>query len=294
MLPLRKVGRDIGTLSDEELIEIQKEIIGAAWPRLKARDIFETEPLSSVGKRTWRKYTETDMGQALISMEGTTLSIDRTQLATGDVKIPVISKDFLINWRDIEAHRDLGEPILDRNGLNAARQVAEEENKLAFSGEYTGWRALGIEGLMTATGRNTKASAGAWPANAFTDINAAIGELETDGYADGPFVLCCPVAEARKLDALISSTTSTYRKALLENGIVSQIITDDSIFPADGSQDGACVVVPGKANFSLGIAADITTFTKQLANMNVFARVYEVVSVNIKRPTSICEITAIT
>lgn len=294
MTPLRRVGIDTGNLTDEELIFIHKEIVGAAWPQLRAREVFETEPVTSVGYRTVRNYTETDMGPALISMEGESVNLDRTQLADNDVKLPVIHKEFLINWRDIEARREIGQPLNLREGYNAARQVSEEENKLLLSGEYTGWRALGIEGLMTATSRNTQASAGAWPANAVTDINAAIGKLESSGFNAGPYVLCAPVSWIRKLKAAISSTEITYLSFLLKNDIIDGHISDDSIYAADGGVDGACVVVPDKKNFALQVARDVTTYLKVLPNQNVFGRVYEVVTPLIKRPTSICEITGLT
>ncbi len=49
----------------------------------------------------------------------------------------------------------------------AAKQVAIDEDKLLITGRYTGFRALGVEGLATATGRNTSAG-GDWSANTFT------------------------------------------------------------------------------------------------------------------------------
>jgi len=294
MNSLRRVGRDIGNLTDEELRYVFNVIIGAAWAELHAREIFEVDPIPSVGFRTIRKYTETDMGQALISMEGEAVSLDRTQLTAGtDTKLPVISKDFVINWRDIEAHRDLGESLELREGKNAARQVAEEENKLCLTGEYLGWPALGIEGLASATGRNT-AAGGAWPTNAVANINAAIAELETDGFTKGPYVLIGRVAQIRKLDGQVSSTGLTWRKFLLENGILNAIYADDSLYTAaTGATTSAIVCVPGKENFALAVAQDISMKTTPLPNMNILTRVYEVVTPHIKRPTSICELTGL-
>ena len=67
----------------------------------------------------------------------------------------MIHKEYKLLFRDIAASRRSGMPIDVTEPQNAAIQVAEEEDKLLFTGEYTGWRALGIEGLATATGRNT-------------------------------------------------------------------------------------------------------------------------------------------
>ena len=49
-------------------------------------------------------------------------------------------------------------PIDTQDAENAARQVAVDEDKLLITGEYTGFRALGVEGLATATGRNSVVS----------------------------------------------------------------------------------------------------------------------------------------
>ena len=294
MNKLRRVGLETGQLTDEELRTIDGEIIEAAHPALHAREIFETESLPNAGIRSVRSFTQTDMGPAIITMDGETLSIDQTNLASADIKVPVISKDFSLNWRDILAARHNNMPLDLDEGRNAARQVAEEENKLLFTGEYTGWPAYGIEGLMTATGRNTQASAGAWPANVVTDTNAGIAKLEEDGHTSGPYVLICRVAAARKLDAAVSNTEITYRQFLLKNGILDGILADDSIYGADGTTDHAAIVSPGRANFSLKIGQDITTWETQLQNMNKLMRVYEVVAPKIKRPTSICELTGLT
>jgi uncharacterized linocin/CFP29 family protein len=127
MYPPRRVGRDTGELTDEELRYITQELIDAAVPELHARDVFAKEPLPSVGIRTIRNYTKTSMSQAVLSMEAEMVSVDRIQLASGDVNVPAIYKDFIINWRDIEAIRDFGGSLEMENGRDAARQVAEEE-----------------------------------------------------------------------------------------------------------------------------------------------------------------------
>lgn len=297
MVPLRRVGLDLGSggaLTTEELRYIHREIIETVKPALRAREIFAIERVPSVGFREIRKYTETDMGPALIDMEGESVNLDRTELSEGDIKLPVIHKEFIINWRDVEARREIGQSLPLQDAKNAARQVSEEENRLCLSGEYTGWRALGIEGLMTATNRNTQASAGAWPANAITDINAAIGNLETSGFNQGPYYLVTRVSWIRKLMAQVTNTEITYLQFLLANDIIQGVVADDDVYASDGGTDGGAVCVPGAENFALQVARDVTTRFREMLNMNQFGQVYEVVTPMIKRPTSICEITGLT
>ena len=123
----------------------------------------------------------------------------------------------------------------------------------------------------------------------------AIGELEASGF-EKPFVMCLPVALARTLDVLVGAGGAgmTYRQAFLKNDILQGIIADDSVIATDGGVDTAIVVCPGKENFSLQVARDITVRTVILPNMNLFGRVYEVVTPMIKRPNALAEINTIT
>jgi len=292
MYPPRRVGRDTGELTDEELRYIHQELIEAAVPELHGRDVFPREPLPSVGIRSIRSYTKTSMSQAIISMEAEMVSVDRIQLASGDINVPALYKDFIINWRDIEAIRDFGGSLEMENGRDAARQVAEEENKLLLSGEYTGWPALGIQGLATVTNRNTQAG-GAWPANCVANINAAIAKLEEDGHTKGPYYLLGRVAQIRTLDGQVSNTAITYRQFLLQNKIVDAIIGDDSLYTSGGATTSAVVCEVDKKNFALAMAQDITERPSPLPNGDVFVRVFEVCTPHIKRPTSVCELTGL-
>ncbi len=291
MRTLKRVGLETGQLTDEELRYIDERVVEAVRPALVGRQIFPAFRLPHAGFKTWRGYKATDMSQATIDMEGQTEDFDRVELDPFDVDVPVISKGFILYWRDVIASRRGGLPLETTHVENAARQIAEEEDKLLLTGEYTGWRALGIEGLATATNRNTKASAGAWPANAMTDINAAIGELETDGHY-GAYALIVRAAWHRKLWGLITNTGIMYVEKIRE--IVGSIYVSDSLYASDGGTDSALVVEPGEQNFEMGIGQDITTFTQQDEHMNTIGKVYEVVAPRIKRPTSICEITGLT
>jgi uncharacterized linocin/CFP29 family protein len=291
MQRLSRVGRDTGQLTDEELRFIDSEIIGAAWPALRAREIFEIKTLPNAGLRSLRHYVETDMGQAVITMDGETISLDQSSLAYADTKIPVLSKDFVLNWRDLDAARHNGVPLDVAQGRNAARQVAEDENKLLLTGEYTGFSAVGIKGLYTSAGNTT--TGGAWPANAVANIEAAIAELQTGGFTQGPYVLVGRVAQIAKLDQAIANTMGTYRTFLLQNKILDAILADDSLYSAAGATTVGMVVVPGRDNFELLVGQDITTFEYGLENMNRLFRVYEVVSPHIKRAKAICSITGL-
>lgn len=294
MRPLRRVGLETGQLTDEEIRYIDTRVVETVRPALVGRKLFPVFKLPHAGIKTWRGYKQTDMGEAVISMSGEMGSRDRVELEDFDVSVPVISKDFRLHWRDVVASRHGGIPIETSHAENAGRQVAEEEDKLLLSGEYTGWRALGIEGLATATGRNTTAG-GDWSANALTYVANAIGELLADGFY-GPYYLIIRSTWYAQLLTLITNTEKFLVDAVAEllGGGRDRILISDNLYASDGGVDNAILCQPGQDNFELGIAQDVTTFMLQNSDMNLDGKVYEVVSPRIKRPTSICEITALT
>ena len=294
MQPIRRVGLEQGALTLEEYQYIETEITNAVRPRLIGRRIFPVKGLENAGRMDIKWYTEVDMSQGQISMYGETESEDTVVYNSSTNKIPIIHKDYFIHWRDVLASRFQGESLDVQNARNAARQVAEEEDKLLLTGEYTGWPALNIEGLATATGRNTETSSGAWPGQAEQDITDAIAELETDGHVDVPYVLVGPVALLGTLRQRIANTAVTYASSLINNGILSAMYPSDSVFAADGGTDSVLLVTPNRMNFDLVQASPMRTFLWQDKHMNIHGKVYEAVTPRIRIPTSICEITGVT
>lgn len=151
MQKLSRVGMDTAQLTDEELMYIDNRIVETVRPMLVARRLFPVFTLPHAGFLTVRGYKRTDMSEARISLYGQGKSKDRSEKTAFDITVPVIHKEFTINWRDLEASRNNGLPLDTQDAENAARQCAEEEDKLLLTGQYTGWKALGIEGLATAT-----------------------------------------------------------------------------------------------------------------------------------------------
>jgi uncharacterized linocin/CFP29 family protein len=289
---LSKVGLETGQLTDEEIRYIDTAVIETVKPVLIGRRLFGTERLPDAGYRTWRKYAESDMGQATIDMEGITNVLDHVEYTNKDISVPVISKGFKLFWRDIIASRRGGIPIDTRNIANAARQVAEEEDKLLLTGEYTGWRALGIQGLATATGRATQATAGVWTtiANIYTDISAAIALLEAAGHY-GPYAMILRSALKARLRQVNTNTSDTVETVLKQ--ILDNIYVSDSLFSAAGAVTSVLVVEQKPGNFALGIGQDLTSWNTQDLDMNTIGKCYEVLTPRIDHATAICELTGV-
>ena len=297
MQKLRRVGLETGELTDEETKYVDTEIVQTVYPLLIGRQVFPIKRLPDAGFLTNEFYKETDMGQATISMTGETQSRDRIVLSENTVKIPVLSKDFKLHWRDVIAARRRREGLDLASVRNAARQVAEEEDKLLLSGEYTGWAALGIEGLSTATGRNTEASAGAWStiANIIADIKDAIEELVTDGYY-GPYAVIVRPTQYVAMLAQLTSTAESVLTYVKENllGGKGDVLISANLYSSAGGTDSGLVTQPGADNFDIIVGQDVTNYLVQDEDMNTLGKVYEVLSPRVKRAESICEITGIT
>lgn len=294
MRAMTRIGLATGVLTDYELNYVETQIVKTVRPLLIGRQIMPIRTLPSAGYTKYTFYSENDMGQATISMTGEEVSRDLVDLTEGSVNIPIISKDYLLHWRDVLKRREAGEDLNTQHAENAARQVAEEEDKLILSGEYTGWPALGIEGLCTATNRQTEAG-GDWEDSGwFSDIANCKKALRSEGFY-GPYKLILPSAIYALMEELYSTTDKWVFQLVGEMlGGVENILISDNLYPSDGTQNTALVIDTTPGNFELLVGADISNYLMQNAQMNYEGKVWEAVVPVIKRPKAIVEITDIT
>jgi uncharacterized linocin/CFP29 family protein len=290
---MSRVGGDQGILTREEVKYVEEAIVEEIHEHLIGRDLFELVRISDAGWLDYKYYEEIDMGPASISRYGVAQSDDRTLYYYNEVPIPIIDKTFEINWRDILASRHQGPSLLEQYPRNAARQIAEEEDKLLLSGEYTGWAALGIQGLLTAAGTSAAAS-GAWPANAIADINTARIALENLGFIGTEGILIGRPATMKCLDRQLTNTDTTYRKFLENNDLVRATYETRNLFAADGGADSVLLVIPGKENFYMveALAPEVLFWYDKMRNC--YGVVREAVVPVIARAEAIYEINTVT
>ena len=239
-------------------------------------------------------YDEEDPSEAQISMTAKAQSEDHPEKTRHDIDVPVIHKEFFFNWRDVAASRRVGPGIIQDAVRTATRMVAEAEDTLLISGEHTGWAALGLEGLFTATGRTNNAASGNWPANAVADVNTGRAALQAAGFVGLEPVMIGPPALVKCLDGLIANTGITYRQALLGNGLLSGIYESSRAFAADGGVDSVVLVVPGEGNFWAVQDLPLQVHLWYDKAQNVYGTVRETIAPVIGRPASIAEINTIT
>jgi uncharacterized linocin/CFP29 family protein len=196
--------------------------------------------------------------------------------------IPLIYKDFLLHWRDIEAARSHNMPLDVSAAAGAAAFCAQREDEIIFFGN----KDQGTEGLLTAKGRNTH-KRGDWstPGNAFADIVAATEKLNScDHY--GPYALVVSPKLYAQLHRIFEKT------GVLEIETIRKLCTD-GVFRSNRLQEGQSVLVStGRENFDLAVSMDMTVAYLGAENMNHPFRVVESVLLRIKHPDAICTLDA--
>lgn len=294
MDPLQLVGRSQAPLVEEQWKQLDEAVVKAARRVLVGRKVLPVYNLADVGvmQVQWDELTE--MSPALISMYGETPAEDVNTYTRKSLVVPILHKDFRIHWRDIVASQRKGVALDTANAESAALVVAQLEDELILSGEVAGSPKLGIQGLATATGRNTEASTGAWATspNAVNSVKNAMEELIADNFY-GPYDLILQPSAFLAAHPFIGNTAVMQIDKIKEL-IAGKVYVTPALKAADGGADSAILMESGAENADLCVAQDLKTFYIQLRDMNHFFKCFEAVVPRIKRPQAICEITDIT
>ncbi len=203
-----------------------------------------------------------------------------TGLQQNSLRIPILYKDFVLHWRDIELSKKLGAPPDASRAIRAAHFVADREDQLVFNGEPR----LKIEGLMLASGRN-KVKRGDWSkyGNAYKDVVAAIEKLLSHNH-HRPFALA---VSAQDYARFVQQREGQFAPELLS----LQQICDDGVHTSPIIREGKAVLLStGDQNFDLAVAEDMTTTCLGDRDQDFLFRVYETLVLRIKRPKAICTI----
>jgi len=290
MRSIGNVGRD-EMLTQWQVQYIEDKIVAAMGELTIGREIFAPRSIPP-GKKVYTYYDEVDMSPGVITMGGNVQAGDVVLFDDNDVRVPAISKDFFIQWRDNLASLENAPNLMDRYALNAAKQVIEEEDKLLISGEYVGWGAYNIEGLMTKTGRGSVAG-GAWPTNSYVSINLARAALEAAGFHKPPILIGRPT-QINYLDTLIANTDKTHKQSLLDNNIISDVKKTTSLYTAAGLTTSCMLVVPDPEYlyYVEGLSPTVTQWPDK--DGNIHGKVREIIAPVIAHAGALCEVTGIT
>lgn len=214
---------------------------------------------------------------ASISMHGDELDVAKPA-DSKTLVIPILYKDFVLYWRDIEHAEETGHPLDYSSAASAAADVALKEDDLIFNGSGS----LGIPGLMNVNGRET-VSCGDWSQAgvAFRDIVDARNKLIKNGHTGSFALVLTPEAYAQLHQVHSGSNVLEIEhiRDLFEEGVYQS----SQIRSACG-----VVVAPGEQNMDIAIAQDVSVYFLNDDNLNNYYRVLECLVPRIKRPSAIC------
>jgi uncharacterized linocin/CFP29 family protein len=265
-------------LNDQEWENIKSVVIEVARKRLVGRRIVDLHGPLGPGIQTivHDHFSGTTIGRVGLMGEEESDPVRSVRRESGI--IPLIYKDFILHWRDIETARQSATPLDTSAAAGAAAFCADAEDDLIFNG----YAEMGYEGLMVVEGRQTLTRRDWTEAgNAFKDVVDSTQTLVEAGFY-GPYAM---VVSPRLYTQMHQVHPGT---GVLEIEHVRKLITD-GVYQSPLIKDGSGMIVStGAQNFDLAVAQDLTVAYLGAEHMNHPFRVFESVYLRIKRHGSIC------
>ena len=196
------------------------------------------------------------------------------------VRVPILYKDFVLHWRDVELSRKLGAPLDASRAVRAAHFVADREDQLLFRGEPR----FGIHGLLDAPGRNT-VKRGDWAqyGTAYRDVVKATETLLEHNH-HRPFALAVSAKDYARLVQQREGQFAPELDAILR-------LCDDGVYTSPAIPEGKSVLLStGDQNFDIAVTEDLTIAYLGERDQDFPFRVYECLVLRIKRAKAICTI----
>ncbi|MFC4768025.1 family 1 encapsulin nanocompartment shell protein [Effusibacillus consociatus] len=196
--------------------------------------------------------------------------------------IPILYKDFILHWRDIEFARQIGTDIDFSAAAGAASVVATKEDDLIFNGKAE----FGIEGVTNATGRLTHMIED-WTESgrAYADVVQMTTKLIENGQF-GPYAMAVHPALYAKMLRVHQGTN------VLEIEHIRELVTAGVYQSPVMKENTGVIVSVGRQNFDIAITEDLSVTYLGAERMNHPFRVYECLVPRIKRPSAICSFSA--
>ncbi|HZS45560.1 MAG TPA: family 1 encapsulin nanocompartment shell protein [Blastocatellia bacterium] len=265
-------------LDDFQWEQIKNTVVNVARRKLVGRRVVEVFGPLGPGVQTivHDHFTGTTIGRVGLLGEQDSDPVRSVRRESGI--IPLIYKDFIIHWRDIEASRYNKLPLDPAIASAAAAFCCDREDDLIFNGVPE----MGYEGLMTVDGRHIlKRRDWKDSGNAFADIVLAMETLINSGHY-GPFAL---VTSPLLFSQLYRVNVDTN---VLEITQIRELMTD-GVYQSPLIREGYGVVLStSAANFDLAVGQDLSVAYLGAENMNHPFRVFESVYLRIKRHNAIC------
>ncbi|HZH03896.1 MAG TPA: family 1 encapsulin nanocompartment shell protein [Myxococcaceae bacterium] len=272
------LGHAENPLRQEEWDRLNETVIQVARRSLVGRRILDLYGPLGAGVQTVAhdEYTGVSPGAVDIVGEQDTATVftDARKFKT----IPILYKDFLLHWRDIEAARTHNMPLDVSAAAGAAALCAQQEDELIFYGDLK----LGHEGLMNASGRQT-VRLGDWaePGKGYLSIVESTRKLNEAGHY-GPYAVVLSPRLFSLLHRIFEKT------GVLEIETIRELAVD-GVFQSNRLRgDSGVVISTGRENLDLAVALDMSTAYLGAERMNHPFRVLESLILRIKHPDALC------
>ena len=264
-------------LTQDEWARLNETVVQVARRTLVGRRFIDIYGPLGAGVQTipHDEFAGSELGAVDIVGEEETATVfaERRRFLT----IPIIYKDFLLHWRDIQASRAHNMPLDVSAAAGAASFLAQKEDELIFYGD----EKLGLDGLFTVEGR-AQVKLGDWgkPGQAYENIVQATEKLLANGHY-GPYaVVTSP--------PLYASMHRVYeRTGVLEIENVRKLASE-GVYQSNVVKEGAVVVSVGRENLDLAVSLDMVVAYLGAEHMNHPFRVLECLALRIKHPDAIC------
>lgn len=272
------LGHHENPLHPEEWSRLTETVIQVAQRALVGRRLVDIYGPLGPGVQTvpYDEFTGISPGALDIVGEEKTAAVftDARKFKT----IPIIYKDFLLHWRDIEAARAHGMPLDVSAAAGAATFCAQREDSLVFFGD----KKLDYEGLMNAKGRSTiPLKDWSTPGNGYANLVEATEKLLSNSHF-GPYAMVVSPRLYAQLHRVFEKTgvleIETLRKLAADGVYQSNLLKGEQ----------AVVVSTGRENLDLAVAMDMSVAYLGAERMNHPFRVLECVMLRIKHPDAIC------
>jgi uncharacterized linocin/CFP29 family protein len=274
-------------------------ISDAQWDAVD-RTIVEVARRQLVGRRFLPIYGPLGAGTQFVTLDKfespTTTRADASVDALGEdatnspvastsrmnVQMPLIYKDFILYWRDIESSRKFGHPLDLSPAAVAASICAQAEDDMIFHGVKDEGTGQSLPGLLNVEGRQ-QLKAGQWASEGgiFQDVLKATSVLNSQGFF-APYAMVVPPTVYSQLHRYVLNSGT------MEIDQIKQLVTQGVYLSSVMPNDKVLVVSTGMQNMDLAIGQDFKTGYLGAQNMNHPFRVFETAVLRIKRPGAVC------
>lgn len=193
--------KDEWELFDDVLVEVGRERLRVVSDFVDAGMVLNVP--NALGTTVIQHETVNDFTAADVTMDGVTrVTQDRVDFLPVNTPLPVISKDFELSVRALEASRTRGQPLDTTHAFEATRVVTEKAEEMMINGLPavsfgSGSGTANLYGLRTHPNRNTFTAAD-WSldsssqgSNILNDVLSMMNILQGDQMF-GPYKLYVP------------------------------------------------------------------------------------------------------